>query len=228
MRPDHVQRGVEPGEHVRKHRVGMRLAGIEDDIGEDRYQLLEAACPGEEVRVQAAHAGPELNSRHRELAVEAIFQVGVQSGILSRAQLKILGDANRVGCSFPIREEGTGGLKADLVRDNTEPAALSDIARRGFREELTVENHHKARIRLSQESREVLGHVPSREDVLAQEEARRLIIFKVVAPQYPAQARKTKGAERNGAAHGPFIHVCSSGSVGRGCCARHGFASRTR
>jgi len=33
---------LQPGEHVREDGVGMRLAGVEDDVGKDRHDLLEA------------------------------------------------------------------------------------------------------------------------------------------------------------------------------------------
>ena len=42
MVADNFQRHIQPIEHIFKDRVGMRLAGIKNDIGKDGHDLFEA------------------------------------------------------------------------------------------------------------------------------------------------------------------------------------------
>ncbi len=84
------------------------------------------------------------------------------------------------------------------MRDDAQPAALSYETGNGLGEELTVEDHDQARVCRDQEAGELQCNVPGRQDVLPQQETSGLVIFQMVAAQYPTQARQAEGSKGNG------------------------------
>ncbi len=134
MLADHLQHQVQPVEHVFKDRVGMRLAGVEDDVGKDRHDLFEPRGFLQERLVQSLHVRPELDTGHAEIALEALGEIGIQPGILLIVQLELIRDVDRIGGRFAVREEGGRRLQSDLMRDDAYPALLGDIPRDRFRD----------------------------------------------------------------------------------------------
>ena len=70
---------------------------------------------------QIAHLGPELDTCHGELALEAFLQVSVQSGILFGIQLEIRRNVDRIGSRLAIGEEHRILLETNLMRYRAHP-----------------------------------------------------------------------------------------------------------
>ena len=198
VRADDIQRHVEPGEHIFKDRVGVRLAGVEDDVGKDGNDLLEPRGLRQKRLVQSLHVRPEFDARHREVALKPLGEIRVEFGVLGVVHLERVGDRDRVDGRFAVGEKGGGGLQSHLVGDDADAALARQVRGGRFGEELSVEEHHHARLRLIEEGGEFLRHIPRGQDVLTQEIARRLVVGQVVDAENPAQAGETERAEGDG------------------------------
>src|SRR5687768_4283602 len=70
---DRFQNRIEPCKHIRKDSVGMRLAGIENDVRKYGHDLFETRSLREKSIVQAAQFGPELNARHQKVTLKTLL-----------------------------------------------------------------------------------------------------------------------------------------------------------
>ena len=197
VRTDDLQRHVQPIEHILKDRVGVRLAGVENHVGKDGHDLLESRRLLQKRLVQPLHVRPELDARHREIALETLRQVRIQPGVLLVVQLKLVRDGYRVGGRFALGEEGRRGLQPDFMRDHTDTALLGHVTRGRFGIELAVEHDHSPRLSPIEEVRKLSRDVPGRKDVFPQQIARVLVIVQMMDAQDPAQAGQTQRPERN-------------------------------
>ena len=166
--PHLSQDDIQPGEHVRKDSVRMRLAGIKDHIGKDRYDLPKLRRLCQKAFVKPPHVRPEIYASHAELPLEPLLQIGVQAVILLVIQFEVVGDVNRICGGLTVCEESARGLESDFMRNDADSPPLCDESSNSLREELTVEDHHCSRTHGIQKCSELRGNVPGREDVLAQ------------------------------------------------------------
>ena len=88
MFPDNVKRQIQPIEHILKNSVGMRLAGIKNDVGKNGHDLFEPSRFFQKPFIQSLHVRPEFNARHREITLEAFGEIGIQLGVLRLIHLK--------------------------------------------------------------------------------------------------------------------------------------------
>src|SRR4030065_466190 len=102
---------VQPGEERREDNIGMRLAGVEDDVGEDRHNLLILIRLLEEGVRQSFHLRPEANASHRKLPLEALAEISIQTIVLRFIQLEFLRDMQWVSGGLTSGQGGTDGLQ---------------------------------------------------------------------------------------------------------------------
>ncbi len=104
---------------------------------------------------------------------------------------------NWVGGRFALGEKSRRGPQSDFMRDDADATFLGHIARGRFGVELAVEHDHSPWLSPIEEVRKLTGDVPGRENVFAQQVARRFVIRQMVDAQDPAQAGQTQRSERN-------------------------------
>src|SRR5262249_1843800 len=146
VRPHGLQQHVQPGEHVWKDGVRVRLAGIENNVGKYWHDVPETCGFLKKALIKPPHAWPELDACHGELASKQSLEIGIQSGILLGVQFEFLRDGDGVCGGVPIGEKGAGRLQAHLMCDYPQAALVRHKSGSRLRKELTIEDHNRARL----------------------------------------------------------------------------------
>ena len=200
---DEVQDLIQPGKHVFKNGVGVNLAGVEDDIGEDGHEadssirLAVGGDFGEQGFVEALHFGPELQASHGEVALKAILQIGIEAGVLGGGKLKIVGDVDGVGGDLPVGEVGGEGLMGDFVGDDAQAALLGHPAGGGFGVGNAIEDDEALGVGFVEEGGELLGEVVGGADEGAEQGASGFVIGEGVDAESPAEGGEGQFSEGN-------------------------------
>ena len=80
--------------------------------------MLEASSSFQKGIIQPADMRPKLYSRHAEFALEALFQVSIQTLVLRWVKLKIYGDVNWISGGLSIGEESRKRLQPNFMADH--------------------------------------------------------------------------------------------------------------
>jgi len=145
---DDFQNDIQPCKHITENRIGMRLAGIENDVGKHRDDLFEARRLLQKRFVQPFHVRPKLDARHREVALKTLGKIRVKFFVLFIIQFKLIGNMNRIRGCFAIGEERRRRLQSNFMRNHADATLLRHVTRGCFGKELSVEHDHRTRLGL--------------------------------------------------------------------------------
>ena len=196
MNPGGFQQRIEPGEHILEHYVGVRLAGIENDVREDRHQLLETGGFFEEFRFEFAHFGPELDPSHVEIAFETFTQVIIQALILCFVQLEVRGNIEIVSGGIAFGEVGAERTQPDFVADDADAVFARHPAGGCFGVLHAVKDHHSLGLSFLNQRFKLQSQRIGRADVVPEKRTGQFIVVQVMPAQDPAHGGQRKLTKR--------------------------------